>query len=182
MGVTPCLALSPQPSASVPYPFAGFTVTKMLLPCRWISSSVGLSRRLLQRRAQVVDRLHRLTIHFLDDVARADAGVGRAAVRVDVLDDEARARPSARRARRASSGVSGATETPSAVLSSLAPARCRRAARRLRRGSPRRASRVRCFSLPSRTIDDVRASSPDPASATRLRSVLVSCTGWPLND
>ena len=82
-------------------------------------------------------------------------------------------------ARSASSGVSGATETPSAVLSSRRVRR-RVAARRLLRRSLRRASR----SASSRCRRARRRASrrPGPASATRLRSVLVSCTGWPLND
>ena len=46
-------------------------------------------RALPQRRAQILDALHRLTIYFFDDVARLDAGVGRASIRINVLHENA---------------------------------------------------------------------------------------------
>ena len=38
---------------------------------------------------KLVDRLHRLAVHLLDDVARLNARVGRAAIRIDLLHDQA---------------------------------------------------------------------------------------------
>ncbi len=38
--------------------------------------------------AKLVDRLHRLAVHLLDDVARLNTRVGRAAVRIDLLHDQ----------------------------------------------------------------------------------------------
>src|SRR5258707_180134 len=76
------------------------------------------------------------------------------------------------RAFSASSGVSGATATPSAVLSSLAPG----SLSRVRAAFDTAASSsftVRCFSAPSRTTA-TSADDPGPDAATRLRSVLVS--------
>ena len=63
----------------------GRTVTKMFRPSRLIRSSAGLSRVAANRRPQVLDGLDRLPIHLLDDVARLNTRVGRAAVRVHFL-------------------------------------------------------------------------------------------------
>src|ERR1051325_11727914 len=44
--------------------------------------------RALDGRPQIVDRLHRLTVDRLDDVALTDARIGCASIRIDVLDHE----------------------------------------------------------------------------------------------
>ncbi len=62
---------------------------KRSLPCRLIRRSVGFSPDLLDRRPQIVDRRDGLAVDFLDDVARLDAGRGRAAVRIDILHEQA---------------------------------------------------------------------------------------------
>src|SRR5512144_1382253 len=37
---------------------------------------------------EVVNRFHGLTVHLLDDIARTDAGIGRAAIWIDILNNE----------------------------------------------------------------------------------------------